>query len=335
MRRRRRSLPFLVFITIAMYSASSVVFLLCSAVPSKTTIMFGVPSNITRIPQVFDSTMNHGKHNEYIFIGIKTSETGAHGERLPQIRKTWIKDALESAHDVQLQLFTHVHANITNEEQESMVTTNCQQLDLACKTGQVFAYYLQHSHASWFCSFDDDNYVNIPRLIQVLQEYEHTVKSGQDFYIGRALHVNGMYFEAVNATVHFGTGGAGYCLNRNLVVRGSQYFTKLERFHLIDDVAVGYVSQHKLQVKITSDALFHSHWERMIRTKMPRDEIDQQVSFAHDNKGEFEFPYDDLPSTPILFPREKDPMGFRSLWCYLHREKNVKDSPECIPTDTK
>ena len=244
---------------------------------------------------------------------------------MPQIHKTWLKDALRSE-EIEIRFFTHVQANHTNiiDDSSLMVATRCKRKELACKTGQVFAYYLQHSNASWFCSFDDDNYVNIPRLIQVLEEYESEIKRGQDMYIGKRIQLQ---LRKSNVTIRFGTGGAGYCLNRNLVVRGSQFFTKLETFRHTDDVAVGYVTQHKLGVDITSDALFHSHLERTIRRKTPQAEIGKQVSFGHDNKGNYEFPYDDLPNTPILFSREEDPMGFRSLWCYFHKaEKECKSN---------
>lgn len=33
----------------------------------------------------------------------------------------------------------------------------------------------------WFCHFDDDNYVNVPRLVSVLQKYNHQ----EDWYLGR------------------------------------------------------------------------------------------------------------------------------------------------------
>jgi hypothetical protein len=326
MRRRKNSVPFGVFfVAIVIYSVTSAVLLLYN---------FRAPSSIIAqlvTPLAFDSPMIQGVQNEaYIFIGIKTSETGVHAERLTQIQKTWLRDAFQSQ-DIELKLFTHhKQANISKDASSDMVMTKCKRQDLACKTGQVFAYYIQHSNAPWFCAADDDNYVNIPRLIEVLHDYERNNR-GKDLYIGSSLHPNGMHFDSVNATVSFSTGGSGYCLNRDLVLRGKDLFSSLESFHLIDDVAVGYVSQVKLGVNVTSDPLFHSHWNRMIRDKMPHDDIDKQVSFAHDNKGDHEFPFEDLPSTPTLFPREEDPMGFRSLWCFLHRNDG-KDLPECTPT---
>lgn len=33
----------------------------------------------------------------------------------------------------------------------------------------------------WFCHFDDDNYVNVPRLVKLLDEYSPTV----DWYLGK------------------------------------------------------------------------------------------------------------------------------------------------------
>ena len=261
MRRRKNILPYSVFLTLAIYSASCVVFLLYNdtlLLTSKSTTMM-----ISGAP-VLDS-MSHEKHDEYIFIGIKTSETGAHGERLPQIRKTWLKDALRSD-KIEIKFFTHVQANHTNmiDDSSLMVETKCKRNELACKTGQVFSFYLQHSNASWFCSFDDDNYVNIPRLIQVLYEYEDGPTRGKDVFIGRLTQ---MRSRSMNSTIRFGTGGAGYCINRNLVVRGSQYYSVLESFRYADDVAVGYVTHQKLGVDITDDPLFHSHLERRIRTR--------------------------------------------------------------------
>lgn len=37
------------------------------------------------------------------------------------------------------------------------------------------------SFSRWFCHFDDDNYVNVPRLVKLLDEYSPTV----DWYLGK------------------------------------------------------------------------------------------------------------------------------------------------------
>ncbi len=33
----------------------------------------------------------------------------------------------------------------------------------------------------WFCHFDDDNYVNVPQLVRMLQKYDWT----DDWYLGK------------------------------------------------------------------------------------------------------------------------------------------------------
>ncbi|KAK6638344.1 hypothetical protein RUM44_008773 [Polyplax serrata] len=102
----------------------------------------------------------------------------------------------------------------------------------------------------WFCHFDDDNYVNVPRLVAMLGNYS----SQQDWYLGkpsirapleivpkdsdsnRVSGSLGIYqtgeavFVSMNAASHagrrprkisfwFATGGAGFCLSRSLALK--------------------------------------------------------------------------------------------------------------------
>ena len=43
-----------------------------------------------------------------------------------------------------------------------------------------FDYYID-SDKKWWCHFDDDNYVNIPRLLSLLQNYDPMY----DWYLGK------------------------------------------------------------------------------------------------------------------------------------------------------
>lgn len=45
----------------------------------------------------------------------------------------------------------------------------------------VFARVLFIFHSRWFCHFDDDNYVNIPKLVELLSNYSPTL----DWYLGK------------------------------------------------------------------------------------------------------------------------------------------------------
>ena len=40
---------------------------------------------------------------------------------------------------------------------------------------------MNHSDFKWFCHVDDDNYLNVPNLIQVLSKYDHE----KDWYFGK------------------------------------------------------------------------------------------------------------------------------------------------------
>ena len=45
-------------------------------------------------------------------------------------------------------------------------------LSLCCKMEKEFEYFLK-SHKQWWCHFDDDNFVNVVSLAQLLQRYGH------------------------------------------------------------------------------------------------------------------------------------------------------------------
>lgn len=62
------------------------------------------------------------RRDDFIFIGIKTSEAGIHGARLPEIEKAWLKNALETGL-IDIRFFTHVNVNQT--ESSLMVSMSC------------------------------------------------------------------------------------------------------------------------------------------------------------------------------------------------------------------
>lgn len=117
------------------------------------------------------------------------------------------------------------------------------------------------------------------------------------------------------------TGGAGYCLSRNLVERAASNFSALPRA-MPDDVAVGHVVKQQLGVKLVEDGLFHSHLEKRLRQNLSPAKIGEQVSFGYNIKNP-----DDVierrsfPNVPMVFGKEKDPLRFRSLWCFLESKR--------------
>ena len=275
-----------------------------------------------------------------VFIGIKTRGV-QENSRLAQIQKTWLKDATADS-GISVKFFTRdqvttrnaLESNITtldSMESSLMVPTmQCSDVDLRCKTASMFTYFLDHdTDSSFFCNFDDDNYVLTSNLMDVLQSY-YDKDPTKELYIGRQSRPSGVRLPNKRfhgAWLHFVTGGAGYCLSRNLVERGRRYFEKVHPKGLPDDMSVGYIVQETLKVKLQEDVRFHSHLETEIRTRFfTKETIGQQVSFGFNDKLEDrELAVKAMPGIPVPFSPEQDPMMFLSLRCYL-KDTSISNS---------
>ncbi|KAJ8682857.1 hypothetical protein QAD02_018649 [Eretmocerus hayati] len=114
-----------------------------------------------------------------LFISVKTTRH-YHHLRLPTIIDTWFQFAKE-----QTWFFTDrddpYYQNQTNGH---MINTKCSSSHsrraLCCKMSVEFDRFLE-SGKKWFCHFDDDNYVNVPRLVKLLDNYNPR----EDWYLGR------------------------------------------------------------------------------------------------------------------------------------------------------
>eukprot|EP00566_Odontella_aurita_P011461 CAMPEP_0113594258 /NCGR_PEP_ID=MMETSP0015_2-20120614/38956_1 /TAXON_ID=2838 /ORGANISM="Odontella" /LENGTH=388 /DNA_ID=CAMNT_0000501193 /DNA_START=448 /DNA_END=1614 /DNA_ORIENTATION=- /assembly_acc=CAM_ASM_000160 len=287
------------------------------------------------------------------------------GTRFREIQRTWLEDVLAEDGQVLIKFFSRASqeeggiSNVPESEpalmqagddraksnitlQSLFVPTLCEQHQLTCMTSSMFAYYLQHHAndttpmASYFCNFDDDQYVNVPNLIKVLDSYSNDQRwYGKNLYIGNPPAQNkvkwkGLYSGGVRIKFH--TGGAGYCLSRDLVEQGAQYFLSLSNFP--DDVAVGYVVQHKLGIEYPIvDIRFHSHLSAKYDPvkELPLEELSKQVSFGYNTKLPDERALETFPNIPLLFPYEEDPLHFRSLRCFLQNYSSKLDPPGCAP----
>ncbi|XP_062553345.1 fringe glycosyltransferase [Armigeres subalbatus] len=256
-----------------------------------------------------------------LLISVKTTK-GYHDTRLEMITKTWYQLAKE-----QTWFFTDTddqhYQKLTNGH---MVNTNCSQghfrKALCCKMGKEFEFFLD-SAKKWWCHFDDDNYVNVPRLVRLLDEYSPT----QDWYLGKPsisspLEIfldNTKSSTEVNkkVTFWFATGGAGFCISRALALKmlpiaSSGKFVAIgDKIRFPDDVTMGFIIEHTLNVPLTVVDAFHSHLEPMefIRPETFHD----QVSFSYARmKNEWNVVKVDG------FDLKTDPKRIYSLHCYLY-----------------
>lgn len=251
-----------------------------------------------------------------IFISIKTTKS-YHRWRLPVILKTWFQLAKKQtwfftdSDDPEFQKRTNNH----------MINTNCSSSHnrkaLCCKMSVEFDVFLE-SNKKWFCHFDDDNYVNVPRLVRMLSNYN----SQRDWYLGKPsirapLEIWTKDNTSQKISFWFATGGAGFCLSRALALKmmpvasGGKFISVGEKIRLPDDVTMGYIIEHLLRKPLTVVDQFHSHLEPM--KFLRRDSLHDQISLSYSRYGK-----DDLNVVKIDgFDYKIDPTRFLSLHCFL------------------
>lgn len=251
-----------------------------------------------------------------LFISVKTTQH-YHNLRLSIIIKTWFRLAknqtwfFTDTDDVILQTKTNGH----------MVNTNCSPTHsrkaLCCKMSVEFDTFLE-SDKDWFCHFDDDNYVNVPRLVRFLADYN----SQEDWYFGKTsipapVHIYQGKKHTRNISFWFATGGAGFCLSRALAFKMMPFASRgrfvrtCEKIRLPDDVTMGYIIEHLLSKPLTVIDLFHSHLEPMkfLRT----DTLHDQISFSYHQLNNEWINVLKIDGFDIKY----DPSRFLSLHCFL------------------
>ncbi|CAB3363182.1 Hypothetical predicted protein [Cloeon dipterum] len=256
-----------------------------------------------------------------LFISVKTT-LSYHRSRLDVILKTWFTLAQEEtwffsdSQDPEYQERTNGHLINTN------CSTSHNRKALCCKMSVEFDTFLR-SDKKWFCHFDDDNYVNIPKLLSTLGKYSPQ----EDWYLGRPSIRTPLEIldrekkklvdgKRENIKFWFATGGAGFCISRALALKmspvasGGKFISVCERIRLPDDVTIGYIIEHLLKKKLTYTSEFHSHLEPM---KFLRQEsFPEQITFSYSGQGR------DLNVLKAEGLDERiDPTRFMSLHCYL------------------
>uniref|UniRef100_H2Z801 Fringe-like glycosyltransferase domain-containing protein n=1 Tax=Ciona savignyi TaxID=51511 RepID=H2Z801_CIOSA len=235
--------------------------------------------------------------------------------RIVHILKTWFNLAKKQTYiftdgdDVQLNRTAHGH----------LVNTQCGKgrtyKTLGCKMGTEFDTFLS-SGKKWWCRFDDDNYVNPTRLVEVVKSFNWT----SDVYLGR-LSVDHFHagYRGKNYEYQFAHGGAGCCISRPLALKmkpwcGREALVKTQlEARLPDDCALGFIITSLLKIKITLSDFFHSDYENL--TAIHPNTFYKQVSLGWSNKNKIDLKKN---SKSKVFNEEQDPSRFYSLHCMLY-----------------
>lgn len=264
---------------------------------------------------------------EDIFIAVKTSEK-FHQTRLAPLLATWVKQARDSTFfftdRVEGDMVRHrVEEQTMGLAEGHLLNTACppdhSRQALCCKMQAELETFLQSSK-SWFCHFDDDQYVNVAALEKKLRQFS----SSEDWYLGkpsieRPLEILDRTHKEMEARVSFwfATGGAGFCLSKSLTARlktlleGEEDFSSLgEKMRLPDDVTMGYLVEQMAGVPLTKVEEFHSHLEPL---RLVTD-LEEQISFSYSSYST-ETNVVEVPSPSFL--ESEDPTRFLSIHCFL------------------
>ena len=188
---------------------------------------------------------------------------------------------------------------------------------------------------SWFCHFDDDQYVNIIALQNKLRK----LSSDDDWYLGKAsidksleiividssnlkviyiirfLLKNKLLFVFFQKKISFwfATGGAGFCLSQSLTDKmrkhaaDGKFVLVSDKMHFPDDVTLGYVVDILCGVQMTHVQEFHSHLEPLNLVR----NLANQISFSYST-------YLNNVIEINGFSESEDPTRFQSIHCHLH-----------------
>lgn len=255
---------------------------------------------------------------EEVYIAVKT--TGKfHRTRLELLLRTWISET--KAHTY---IFTDAEDEQLTSAGFNVEVTRCQsdhsQQALSCKMSAEYDGFMS-SNKRWFCHVDDDNYLNPGALLSLLQSFPQNT----ELYLGKASldrPITAHELLESNATreVHFwfATGGAGFCLSRDLAEKmspwasGSRFEQSSAQIRLPDDCTVGFIVEHRLGLSMTHCPLFHSHLENLLL--IPQQDLSRQVTLSY---GMLE---DKLNTIEVKgsFSKEQDPSRFMTVHCLLY-----------------
>ncbi|KAG9469365.1 hypothetical protein GDO78_020698 [Eleutherodactylus coqui] len=283
-------------------------------------------------PQGLGLKANASLQIEDVFIAIKTTRK-YHRSRLDLLLQTWISKAKE-----QTFIFTDWEdQELRQKAGNQMVNTNCSAVHtrqaLCCKMSVEYDKFVLSSK-KWFCHLDDDNYLNLRAMLNLLSAFPHNA----DVYVGRPSldhpvetldRVKGD--GSASLKFWFATGGAGFCISRGLALKMSpwasmgNFISTGEKIRLPDDCTIGYIIEGMLEVKMQHSNLFHSHLENL--QKLPQSSLLQQVTLSYGGPENRR----NVVRVAGSFSLDQDPTRFKSIHCLLYPDTswcpNKKPSP--------
>ncbi|CAF1432659.1 unnamed protein product, partial [Didymodactylos carnosus] len=144
-------------------------------------------------------------------------------------------------------------------------------------------YFALEKQFQWLCRFDDDQYVNVPLLIDYLRQFEG---DSQALYIGKPSWKEPKVRHHIR--FWFATYGSGICFSRRLLRTIRDEVEPDERFmrgcialNYPDDIHIAYLLHTKFNINLRIAEHFHHHIESNLFTNPPNaSNIDQAITLG-------------------------------------------------------
>uniref|UniRef100_A0A7E4VQG5 Fringe glycosyltransferase n=1 Tax=Panagrellus redivivus TaxID=6233 RepID=A0A7E4VQG5_PANRE len=247
-----------------------------------------------------------------LVITVKTTR-GNHKTRVRQIVRSWFQLDPKNVYFVSDVTDTGLNATLGGNLINSHCPVGHSATALACKMNRELRVFVERD-AKWSCHFDDDNYVNVPLLKELLLSMDET----KAYYLGKASTAEPVSIpDRPMPPFWFGTGGAGVCLSQFAVrkaapkIMNNGFRNLAARLGLPDDMALGFLMANLLDIELTQISSFYSHFDEL--NLIPIHELpNQHVLSAYTHPKQ-----DNLVALPYLFAQQDDPFKFRSLHCFI------------------
>ena len=250
-----------------------------------------------------------------VLLVVRTSKnTQAH--RIAAILKTWFQFSPDTTFITTNGDRTFFDRHLPKKHQRQLYVSPCTQAhtirDLCCNSAVEFEIFFTHEHRyKWLCRFDDDQYVNVPLLIDFLNQYS---PDEELLYVGKPSmkepkRGRGMRF-------WFATYGGGVCFSRRLLRKIRRHIHPSERFvngcvasSYPDDTHIAYLLRKEYNINLTVAEDFHHHIEADQFTNLTNaSDLDRAITFG--------FKGNNVPRFIPIFTR--DTYHMQTLHCLLY-----------------
>ncbi|XP_065905031.1 beta-1,3-N-acetylglucosaminyltransferase radical fringe-like [Dysidea avara] len=283
-----------------------------------------------------------------VYFSVKTTKRN-YEERLALLMMTWFKVVENKVTVISDGSDNNTFVNKARKEGLEFFISDCSEdhsmNGLCCKLGEEFAAYYRarEKHQNderykWFCHFDDDIYVNMPRLNQLLRQYD----PDQPYYFGKwheknhncpylPLNLIGKTdvrmkkgnYTPKQKVYQFAT-GSSFCISSALMTEAEKYFNGKGAYGVScsipqrsDDVTAGFIIGILLGHNLTSVADFNSQFDKLstLEDTLHSITISYTTKQVKQKSGTVKTIVPLVPVDPIF---DNDPTRFMSYHCLLY-----------------